>query len=535
MPRVTFYPGGHEVEVVSGTSLLEACRAVGLDIEAPCGGEGACGKCVVHVRSGDVQGGDASSFCSEAQAYRAVLSCRARCSDSALEIFVPEPQGMAGGKFSEAFAGPETGHEQLSFGPLSPLSRKMRLEVSRPRLEDGLSDLCRLTRSLSALQGGEEILCDISAMQNLAEALRQDDGNVTVTLCSAGESQRMIAVEAGQREDRHFGIAVDLGTTTVAVNLVRLTDGRILAARTDYNEQITCGLDVISRINYARKPHCLADLRERAVRTINRLIASAAVQVGAAQAEISACALSGNTTMVHLLLGLVPEYIRIEPYTPTVLSALSLRASEVGLDIAPAAPVCISPGVGSYVGGDITAGLLAAGLASRHGPPCLFIDIGTNGEIVIGNRDFLIGCACSAGPAFEGGGISCGMRAALGAIERVEVDEATGVARCFTIGEVPPKGICGSGMISVIAELYRKGWLDQAGKLSREKSSPAVKVDGRWASYTLVQAGEAEDAGQIAINETDIQNILRAKAAIYSACALMLEQLGIQFDDLADF
>jgi len=236
--------------------------------------------------------------------------------------------------------------------------------------------------------------------------------------------------------------------------------------------------------------------------------------------------------MIHLLLGLNPEYIRLDPYTPTVLSIPLFVASEVGIEINPDAPVMISPAVGSYVGGDITAGILCTDLVKETDDASLFMDIGTNGEVVLGNREFLLACACSAGPAFEGGGIKCGMRAALGAIEKVEVERETGQSTYVTIGEGRPRGICGSGMISLLAELLETGWIDAAGKLNRSRPSDFIRIDGRQAAYILVRAEESATGTAIFVDEQDIENIIRAKAALYAACALSLSQVGMDFGDL---
>jgi uncharacterized 2Fe-2S/4Fe-4S cluster protein (DUF4445 family) len=242
--------------------------------------------------------------------------------------------------------------------------------------------------------------------------------------------------------------------------------------------------------------------------------------------------LAGNTVMTHLLLGLPPEFIRLEPYTPTVLAPPVLSAAEIGLGICPEAPVELAPCVGSYVGGDITAGLLCTDMALETHSVSLFIDIGTNGEIVVGNTDFLMSCACSAGPAFEGGGIECGVRAAAGAIERVAVDPETARPSLSTIGDETPVGVCGSGMIDLLANLLRTGWVDRKGELDRTRASEHIEIAGKRARYILVPAGESATGRPISISETEIDNVIRAKAAIYSAAALMLERIGLGFDDL---
>jgi uncharacterized 2Fe-2S/4Fe-4S cluster protein (DUF4445 family) len=269
------------------------------------------------------------------------------------------------------------------------------------------------------------------------------------------------------------------------------------------------------------------------VDTVNRLIRKLADGQEIQASEIAGGVISGNTTMIHLLLGLPPEYIRLEPYSPTLLESPPLRAAELGLGIDPEARVFLSPCVGSYVGGDITAGLLCTDLATDTGDVGLLVDIGTNGELVMGNSEFLVACACSAGPAFEGGGIDCGMRAAPGAIERVEIDPDDGRPHCSTIGGVAPRGLCGSGIIDLLANLLLTGWIDPAGKLDRSRPSPFIEVDGKRARYLIAAAEESPTRRPIAISEAGIENVLRAKAAIYSATSLLLEKIGLAPSDLA--
>jgi uncharacterized 2Fe-2S/4Fe-4S cluster protein (DUF4445 family) len=316
------------------------------------------------------------------------------------------------------------------------------------------------------------------------------------------------------------------------VELVDLKNSRALAARTSYNDQIDCGLDVISRINYARKPERLEELRAKVLKTINRLVKAACQDCEVDPREVTSGVAAGNTTMIHLLLGLVPEYIRLEPCTPTVMQNLNLTAREIGIEISPEALVYIPPAVGSYVGGDIASGLLCTGIASGSEKVSLFIDIGTNGEIAIGNQEFLLACACSAGPAFEGGGVECGMRAAGGAIDKVTIDPVSGIASYQTIGNLKPSGICGSGMISLLAELFLTGGIDPAGKLSRDRASSAIRIEGRHAQFVIVSAEDSATGKPITIGESDIENIIRAKAAIYAACALMLQQVDMDFAHL---
>jgi len=464
-----------------------------------------------------------------------VLACKTHIPETDLTVEIPESLGREGAQIA---AGDESA---LVRGELLPrnwdydtLSVKWFVDVPPPRAEDGLSDLDRLTRRVQRDWGPGELDYPLSVLRTIAGALRAQGGRVTVTLIRTTERIHVIRVEPGDHTTRHYGIAVDIGTTTISVQLVNLALAAIEGTRSDYNDQVSCGLDVISRINYARRADRLEELRVRVLGTINRLIVQVAEAGGVIPSDISNAVMSGNTTMVHLLLGLQPEYIRLEPYTPTVQESPYLTASEVGITINPESWIYFSPGVGSYVGGDITAGMLCTDLATDTQDVNLFIDIGTNGELVVGNNEFLLTCACSAGPAFEGGGIDCGMRAALGAIERVEVNPETGVPLYWTIGNVRPKGICGSGMIALLADLLKTGWLDAAGKFTRTRSSPAIQIEGRHARYLLVPEKESGLATAITISELDIENIIRAKAAIYAACALLLKHAGLTFGDLAN-
>jgi uncharacterized 2Fe-2S/4Fe-4S cluster protein (DUF4445 family) len=548
MPLITFQPSGIIIDVQRDTTLLDAARSAGVEIEASCGGKGNCGNCAVRIVAGEVLC-ESIGVLSEAEIDQGfVPTCRTSMQDSDVVVDVPDQAGRFGGQFSE-----DDGMELIdavllpSSDDCRPLTEKINVYIPPPQETDGLSDLDRLTRALQQRLGEQEIIVPLTVIRNLADVLRAAGGNIVVTLIAENPSAQMrppesnssnirrcrvTALEAENSAGTHYGVAIDVGTTTVAVQLVDLSNMKVLSTCTDYNSQLACGLDVISRIDYARRPDRRKELRNRVLRTINRLIKQAALNDHVEHSQIACGVVSGNTTMMHLLLGLNPEYIRLAPYTPTILDAPFFAACEVGIAINPPAPVMISPAVGSYVGGDITAGILCTDLCNDSDDLCLFMDIGTNGEVVIGNREFLLTCACSAGPAFEGGGIKCGMRAARGAIEKVEVDPQTGLATCRTIGQVRPRGVCGSGMISLLAKLLETGWLDAAGKLKRSAPSEVIQFNGRHAAYVMVSAKGSATGRAIVINEKDIENIIRAKAALYAACALMLKEVDMEFNNL---
>jgi uncharacterized 2Fe-2S/4Fe-4S cluster protein (DUF4445 family) len=464
-----------------------------------------------------------------------VLACTARVSDVDCMVDVPAQAGWHGGKFGDPadILQAVPSKYRPGSGQILPDVEAVRLMVPMAERDDGTADLDRFRAALSTVDL-DEAEVPLGVLRRVADTIRSAEGAVTVVAERGAHSTRVLAVIAGHEDIPLYGLAVDIGTTSVAVMLVSMSDGTVRALETDYNAQIACGLDVISRINFARREGGLEVLRERVLETINRLRHRVCIDTGILPRDIVAVAVSGNTTMTHLLLGLNPEYIRLEPYSPTFLvDTPSYRAGPIGLEVNPDCNVHLSPAVGSYVGGDITAGVLCTDLVFDSEGICLFMDIGTNGELVIGNADFLMTCACSAGPAFEGGGIGAGMRAAEGAIEKCGVDPETGVASWTMIGEGQPLGICGSGMISLLAELFVTGWLDPAGKLDRERTTPAIRVEGRRARYVLVKAEHSETGREIAISEADIENVLRAKAAIYSATSLMLKQIGIGVEDVA--
>ena len=543
MPEIRFLPSRSLVSVAPGTSLMEAARAAGIELDSPCGGKGSCGKCIVRIASGDADSESLGTLSRTAVAEGYALACRAHVLEEDLEVEIPERQGWKGGQFTDADEDLALVSRELlpTNWEVEPLAMKWLLDVSEAKKDEGLSDIDRLTRAFSKDWGRGEVLYPLLVLRRVADALRAEGGKVTVSLIRDGEIFRIIDIEAGDTTSRHYGLAIDIGTTTIAVQLVFLPTATPLGTRNDYNAQVTCGLDVISRINYARASGHLEELRERVLGTVNKLIAQVCEAHGVRPGEVANAVIAGNPTMTHLALGLKPEYLRLDPYTPTASKFPYMTAREVGLDINPESWLFFCPSVGSYVGGDITAGILCTNLVEPQAQGAsgeaqaglsLFIDIGTNGEIVIGNGDFLITCACSAGPAFEGGGIECGMRAAVGAIERVRVDAASGEPTSWTVGNVKPRGICGSGMICLLSDLYLKGWMDGQGRLSRDRPSSWIEIEGRKARYLLATAQDSGTGAALYITEADIDNIIRAKAAIHSACSMLLEKVGLGFGDL---
>lgn len=515
MASVRFQPGDIVAEVPEGTLIhLAALRAGILDFELPCGGEGVCGLCKVEVEGRDTP----------------VLACQTKVV-SDIVVHLPSRQrgaqvlGDSHSLIDPALL-PDVAH-------LSPLYRQRRVTVPPASIEEHYSDWSRLVREMNRGNGSLPVGCDLSVLQQLGVAIRDSEGMLTLAVEESGAGLQVNEVRSGHLATHALGLAVDIGTTTVAVQLVDLEDGRLLATQTCYNLQIRRGADVITRIDYARTPERLQELRDLVLETINALVRQMTEANVIDAQEIRAAFVAGNTTMIHLLLGLPPGYIRESPYVPTVNAVPELRAREVGLNIHPDALVVCAPGVGSYVGGDITAGLLCTALPRDREDVFLFMDIGTNGEIVIGNADWMVACACSAGPAFEGAGIKCGMRAAEGAIERVAIgDDGTSV-EYSVIGGGKPAGICGSGLISLLGELFRQEIVDRSGRFFQSPGTGRiVRQEGRRA-FLLATADRTAIGKDLIITEADLENLIRTKAAIYAACALVLENVGLAWDDIA--
>ncbi|MFZ0313503.1 MAG: ASKHA domain-containing protein [Candidatus Korobacteraceae bacterium] len=516
MASVRFQPANVVAEVPVGTLINEAALRAGiLDLELPCGGEGSCGLCSVEVVGRSTP----------------ALACQTKVTSDIVVRLPDRSQTGArvlGDSHSLIDPGllPDRDH-------LAPLYRYQQLTVPPASIEEHYSDWTRLTRELSRQGGAAPIMCELEVLRQLAEAVRASDGKITVATEESASGLRVRDVQPGHHPERALGLAIDIGTTTVAAQLIDLAAGSLLATQTSYNLQIRRGADVISRIDYARNPERQEELRSLVLETINGLIAQLGAAVAIAPRDIRAVFLAGNTTMTHLLLGLPPRYIREAPYVPTVNFVPELRAQAVGLDIDSEAIVACAPGVGSYVGGDITAGLLCTDLPTNNRDVFLFMDIGTNGEIVIGNADWMVACACSAGPAFEGAGIKCGMRAAEGAIERVSIGDDGETLHYSVIGAGKPAGICGSGLISLLGELFRQGVVDRSGRFFQPPGTGRIVQHESRRAFLLATAEQTRTGKDLVITEADLENLIRTKAAIYAACSLVLQNVGLTWDAVA--
>lgn len=548
--KVTFLPDRNEIEVDEGITLFEAAEKAGVYLNSLCGGEGVCGKCRVQVIKGNVKADENSIvFFSRDEIQKGyVLACQTRVNDN-LEVAIPpesrleEEQILAESRLEAQKTWRETPpvtysepdwislHKTPS-DPVSlfePLVKKIYLELPAPSVDDNIPDTGRIIREIRKKLKYPSFEIPLACLQELSIKIRRHGWKITASVASQNGIGRILQIETGNTADRNYGVAIDVGTTTVATQIVHLKTGQVMAVEGNHNLQAHYGEDVLSRIAFVCGKGSLDILQKAVVENINTLIHTSAHAKSIGIEDITSVVAAGNTTMSHLLLGLMPCSIRDDPYVPTVDLYPQVLARDVGIDINPQGILQVMPSVASYVGGDTVAGILACGLADRPETTCL-IDVGTNGEIVIGNNEWMISCSASAGPAFEGGDTKCGMRATRGAIQKIEIGDDKLVYE--TIGKAKPRGICGSGLIDLICELARNKILDIDGKFrSSLQDKRIIEEDGEL-EYIVAFPQETETKQAIVIAQTDIDNIIRSKGAIFAAIKSLADYAGLTFDQL---
>jgi len=536
--KVTFNHQAEPVVVKSGALITEAARLAGIEINQPCGGQGRCGRCVVQVIEGKVRHRSALRLSAEDISSGYCLACQSVI-EGDISVLVPEQE-----KIERRLVTDRTAVEIEPIPGYSPeyqqTLKRYFLAFSEPDYEDQTDDLSRLQKHLRIELGFDDVEIPISLLKKIGSVFREGNWQATVYLDvisnREGEQKvRMVEILPYHCEDGSpmWGAAIDIGTTTVTLWLIDLWTGIVHSQVAEYNAQIRRGEDVISRIIYADKEDGLKELQELVVGTINQLIETACKRVKQYRVtpqDILKLTVAGNTTMMHLFLGIPPSYIRLAPFVPTFNQAPLLRAKELGLIANPHAIVDCLPGVASYVGADITAGVLSAGVDDTD-KLTLFLDVGTNGEMVLGSKEWLVTCACSAGPAFEGAGVRDGMRATSGAIEEVWIHSETYEPTYRVIGNGKPRGICGSGLISLLAEMFMTGIVDKAGNLNTGLSTPRIREGDHGLEYVVAWKDETEHGRDIVITRVDIDNLLRAKAAIYAGFQVLAQSVGVPLEE----
>ncbi len=457
-----------------------------------------------------------------------MLACQAVVEGDAV-VIVPPPEAIER-RLTTDHVAPDAVVPDGYDPAVSQTVRRVVLDLEPPSMDDQTDDWARLVTALRREAGVDAVEATLDQIRRLGTDLRSADWSVAVTFDTAGDgSSRLIRVEPAAAVGPLWGLAIDVGTTTVTVWLVDLGTGTVEAQGGEYNRQISRGEDVISRIIYAGKGDGGTELRDLALETINGLVTGLCGRAGIEAEQIVKATVSGNSTMMHLLLGIPASSIRLEPFITPINHPPLLRGAEVGIAMDPAGTVDVLPGVASYVGADIPAGVLSSGVRFSE-KITLFIDIGTNGEIVLGSSGWLVTCACSAGPAFEGSGVVHGMRADRGAIEEVWIDGGTHEPSYRVIGNVAPRGICGSGLISLISEMFLTGILDKRGQIDRSLTTSRVRRGEHGDEYIVVRAGENGADHDLAVTRVDIDNLLRAKAAIYAGFEVLGDRVGIPLD-----
>ena len=538
--NILFLPHNIKIAVNEGENLIRAAMEAGVHINASCGGEGVCGKCRVIIEDGSVEGGITEKLDKKDIEKGFRQACLSKVL-SDLVVRIPIESEVDAGVLNLQQAPRKTaGIWEMNLdnlkdkGLFMPPVEKKYLDLPEPTSQDNLPDVTRLVSFLKAKYDEHRLVVELPVIRKISDILRQSNFKITATLArpvQSGRKTQIINVQPGDTTDRNYAIAVDIGTTTVYAQLVDLITGEVLAQFGDYNKQISYGEDVISRIIYAGKPGGLEKLHEEVIATINKLIEKMVKKARIDPDEISAVTLAGNTTMTQLALKVNPKYIRLAPYVPASTLYPPIKAAELGLNLGDHVTALVYPAVSSYVGGDIVAGVMGSGMY-RAEELTLFMDIGTNAEIVIGNKDWLACASCSAGPAFEGGGIKFGMRAAKGAIEDFSLDPVTLEPMNITIGNVRPKGICGSGLITIAAIMFEMGIIDSRGKFNRDLNTPRVRETDGIYEYVLAWSHETQVDRDIALTEPDLDNLIRAKGAIYSGCMTLLEEVGLRMQDI---
>ncbi len=526
--KVHFLPADISIQVEEGATIADAAQRAEVFINNLCGGEGVCGKCRVQVAQGRAPADEhARGFFSQDEIMKGyVLACQTEVHDD-LEIVIPPESRMEDSKIMTGGADEETGTSEYN-----PIVKKIYLELPPPTSEDNVPDIERISRELRKQFGWHTFDIPLDCLQNLSDKLRQNDWKVTVTIARKGDTYRILKIDALDTSAANYGAAIDVGTTTIVVQLVDLTTGALLGSEGCHNQQATYGEDVISRVIFACGKGGLDPVQKAVIKNINQLIKKLCQEKDIPMDEITSLVAAGNTTMSHFLLGLSPCSIRLDPYVPTADEFPQIRAQEIGIQINPRGVLETIPCVASYVGGDIVSGVMSCGIP-EHEEVRGLIDIGTNGEIAIGNKDWLVCCSASAGPAFEGGGTRCGMRAIKGAIEKVKISE--GQLSYQTIGNAKPRGICGSGLIDCIYELVKNGIIDPGGKFQRDRADDRFKIEDNIAEYTIAYDDESETGAAIVITESDIDNLIKSKGAVFAAIKSLTDYIGLGFDMIETF
>jgi len=527
---VTFLPQKIDVKVRRDKTLLEAAAKAGITINNLCGGEGICGRCRMIVEQGEVSGKVSGKLSREEIKQGYVLACMTYVEDDCIVKIPPETFAREKGEDDRDAA------RFKSFTPPlytrvdkpAPLVTKIYIELEKPTLANNTADHQRVCEAIKKKLDVPSMQMGLKIIRKLPEILRNSDFKITATVGLRRDISEVMQIEGGDTSDKSFMIVIDIGTTTVVAHLVDANSCTTLDASACFNSQGVHGREVTGRMIQAEKKGNRS-LQEALIGDINRLIENLSRNNSVDLKNITAVVCAGNTPMGHFLLGLPTENIRRKPYVAASVESPPLRAAEVGIEINPRGLLYSLPGISGWVGSDITSGILATGIHEKN-KISMLVDIGTNGEIVVGNSDWLVACSASAGPALEGASVECGVRAESGAIEKIYINDE-GEIEWVSIGHEKPKGICGSGIIDAVSVLLRKNLINRSGKI-QDPDSERVKTADGILRYIFVPPSESACKDGVYLTEADIENIITAKAAIYAAMRILLRRLDLEISDI---
>jgi uncharacterized 2Fe-2S/4Fe-4S cluster protein (DUF4445 family) len=531
--NIKFLPDDIQVKTKKGQTILEIASENGIYLNSICGGHGTCGKCKVQLKNKDFSDEKTVKLISTSEAKQGYcLACQTLITEDS-EVLIPSQSRTAKPQIL-------TKTSELDITHIDSPVDKHHLTLTPPTLSDNLSDFERLIRGLKDIDKfrDKHFEASLNVLKKISNIVRDSNWDITLSLCLPIDDSNVIGIidiEPGNTESSKLGLAVDIGTTTVVVELVNLLNGSILQVKSDYNHQITYGEDVLSRIFYSEENGC-ENLTKLVHETINNLINELVRDKNVKKnypdisfESLQCATFAGNTVMTHLFLGLDPKYIKQEPYIPTLNRVPILEADKLDINISKTGHLYCMPSRSSYVGGDITADILASGL-HKSSKLSLLIDVGTNGEIVLGNKDWLMACSCSAGPSFEGGEVKHGMRASTGAIEKIKIqDDLEPEYRTINNGQA--RGICGSGLIDLIAELILVKAIARSGQFNMI-DTPRIREGEEGYEYVIEWAKNTKNNEDIVITEVDIKNVIRTKSAVYAAASVLLNSVNKDFDDI---
>ena len=528
--KIKFFPQNINIAVSKGITLLEAASKANIIINNLCGGDGICGRCKMIILEGNISGGISDKLTRGEIQKGYVLACMTYI-ESDLTVEIPKEtlvqEKTANNEDTKRFIDLKSQTYKKQY-KISPLTRKVVITLEKPSLTNNAAIQQRICEEVRRKLNRNSTQMGLKIIKSLPKILQDSNNQATATIGFRKNITEVMDIESGDTINNYIA-ACDMGTTTIVVHLVDAVSVKTIDARACFNSQGIYGREVTQRMINAEKKGT-DELQKLLIKDINDLIYNIANDNNLNLKDITAVVCSGNTAMSHFLLGLPTESIRRNPYVPISVEPPPIRAAEVGIRINPRGLLYSLPGISGWVGSDITAGILATGI-NRKEEISLLMDIGTNGEIVVGNIEWLVSCSASAGPALEGASIECGMRAESGAIENIYIENNEIYYK--TIGNKPAKGICGSGIIDLVSVLLQKGIINRTGKFIIENSK--FDTTNGIKKFILVDKNKAHNNSPIFITESDIENIITAKAAIFAAMKILITRLSLSFSDIHNF